>query len=532
LRFSFYSLRTRILTHLAFLILSAMLLINVVMVKLAEKDLVAARARAGRLLVHAVGQKAIDSGLSARGALFLPGPGSRFTRDVRRLLHVAGFSGCIVLDRDGVRLFRCGDREKAGGEGLSAVRSTLARKRSSVDFFGNTWGVIWFGPRWMEVSAPLRVDGRTAGGVTVRADLIPLYCSMRKSEKIVLLYVVLNTGVLVLFGLHLLSRVVVRPIYRLLRITEEFKEGETLSSLSDFSPNEIGRLSRSLQLMLKRLEENKAELKSHILSLERANREIKNAQEEILRSEKLASVGRLAAGVAHEIGNPIGIILGYLDLLKGGDVEAEQTRDLLERIESEVTRVNRIIRQLLDFSRPATGTPVETGVHDLILETAGMLEPQPMMARIEVRPVLEASEDRVWTDPSQLKQVFLNIMLNAADAMAGEGAPEDRKGGTLTITTRNRGNAIEVRFRDTGRGIPASELEHIFDPFYTTKEPGKGTGLGLAVCYRIVDAMGGTIRAESAPGEGTVIVIDIPLHAPENGPAVNDRVVRAEKQGK
>jgi len=284
--------------------------------------------------------------------------------------------------------------------------------------------------------------------------------------------------------------------------------------MPESSKNEIGDLTRSLSHMLRRLDENKRELQSHISSLEKANRDLRQAQDEIIRSEKLASVGRLAAGIAHEIGNPIGIILGYLDLLSTGDVSEEDKKDFLSRIESEIVRVNQIIRQLLDFSRPSSGEPEKTRVHDLVKMTLAMLEPQRMMGGVRTTLDFKAQNDTVLADPNQLQQVFLNIIMNAADALTeGEGEEGIKQ---LKIRSERIQGSIEVRFSDTGPGIPDKELLRIFDPFYTTKEPGKGTGLGLSVCYRIVEGLGGTIRAESKPGEGATIVVSLPLYEGKN----------------
>jgi signal transduction histidine kinase len=265
-------------------------------------------------------------------------------------------------------------------------------------------------------------------------------------------------------------------------------------------------------MMLKRLETNKRELKANISSLEEANLEIKKAQDEIIKSEKMASAGRLATGVAHEIGNPLSIILGYLELLKKGNFENEEGRDFVERIESEVTRINQIIRELLDFSRPASAEHEETGIHQLIMETVNMLELQPVMDRIEIRQELRAEKDVVWAGMAQLKQVFLNIIINAADAMIDTHSSDGLSPKVLNIETGNEDDSIVISFTDTGIGISSEKLGRIFDPFYTTKEPGKGTGLGLSVCYTIIEGLGGTIRAESILGKGTEVIVAIPLN--------------------
>jgi len=523
LRFPFYSLRTGVLAHLAFLIVSAMLLINVVMVKFSEKDLIEAKLQTGRLLLHAMEQKVGNHITNQHRTWAHLESDPRFKNEVKQLLRAGDFSGVLLVNRDGAKVFDYGSWGERQQEVLSLCRDTLVTKRHSYNFSGSIWGVIWLANERVKVSSPLFFDGHFLGAMTIYAELEPLYQKLRKSEKIILLYILLNTIILVLFGIYLLSKMVVRPIHRLLSITEEFKDGEPFPNLVDSSPNEIGRLSRSLNMMLKRLDENKKELKAHISSLEKANLDLRKAQDEIIKSEKLASVGRLAAGVAHEIGNPIGITLGYLELLKDGTLSKVESRDFLKRIESEITRINQIIRQLLDFSRPASGEREQTHIHGLIMETINMLKPQPMMAHIKIRPVLQASKDTVWADPNQLKQVFLNIILNAADAVTVKEVSNDETAGTLTIKTIDAEDSIELRFEDTGSGIPEQELAHVFDPFYTTKDTGTGTGLGLSVCYRIIEGMEGSILAENNQGEGTTIIIDIPIYHEGSRPPALER---------
>ena len=506
MRFPIYSLRTAVVAHLSFLIVAAMLLTNVVMIKFAEKELIKARLQTGRLFLHTLGQRVEHEITGRHKNLTDIETDALIKKDIIRLLHLSGFSRATIFNRDGIRVFGTGPRGKADREVLSICREAMDAREYIFRFSGTTWGVIWLAPEMVNMSAPVFCEGRLMGAATVSANLTPLYETLRRTEKIVLIYIFLNTIILVLFGIFLLSRTVVRPIHRLVRITEEFKEGEPFPHLVESSRNEIGRLSRSLNMMLRRLDENKKELKAHVSSLKKANQEIRMAQDEIIRSEKLASLGRLATGVAHEIGNPTGIVLGYLELLRAGNLNDEEKRDFLERIESEITRISKIIRQLLDFSRPGTGEYKDTGIHGLITETLSMLEPQSMMADIKMHPVLKADRDIVFADPNQLKQVFLNIIMNAGDAMVENITPK-----SLTITTVNVGDSIEVRFADTGPGIQKEELDHIFDPFYTTKEPGKGTGLGLSICYRILEGLGGSVRAESAPRQGAEIVIEIPL---------------------
>ncbi len=540
MRFPFFSLRTGILAYLGFLIVTAMLLVNVVMVKFEERDLVEAKLETGRLLLHIltrqIGEKIGPQQIEWDRSL----PEHPFLEEVRELVRRGGFSDALIVNREGAKLFDTGSwasgprpvrtysperpggararRSEAERDALSLTARTLEMRKWTFDFSGSTWGVIWPAHERINLSGPLFAGERLMGAVTIGAHLGPLYAILRKSEKTILLYIFVNTIILVLFGVFLLSRAVIRPIHRLLGITDQFEEGEPVPSFGDVPRNEIGQLFRSLNGMLRRLEENKQELRTHISSLEKANQEIKKAQAEIIRSEKAASVGRLATGVAHEIGNPIGIILGYLELLKGEDIDEEERKDFLDRIESELTRIGRIIKQLLDFSRPSTAEQRPADVHKMIRETVDMLVPQPIMAHVEIETALDATRDTVWAGPDQLKQVFLNIILNSADAMQSDAPLDgDPRRRVLSIRTANKDDSIEIIFADTGKGIPAEELVRVFDPFYTTKEPGKGTGLGLYVSYRIIEELGGSVRADSSPGQGTTITINIPLQK-ENKP--------------
>jgi two-component system NtrC family sensor kinase len=502
------SLKTGILAQLTFLILAAMLLINVVMIKLAEKDLIGARLQSGGLLTRALEQSFAYHFLDAAKKSPSADTATSFHTSVHRLLNEAGFSNALIVDREGNNIFATGLAGEAEVYAQSGAREAAATGLSSHHFTGTTWGVIWLSKSDLWIFAPLSFEGRLQGGMSLSCSLVPLYETLRDSEKVILLYIFLDTLILVMVGLVLLSRIVVKPIHQLLRLTAGYKDGDAVPAMAEASRNEIGELSRSLQNMLRRLEENKKELRNHIASLEKANNELRQAQDEIMRSEKLASVGRLAAGVAHEIGNPIGIILGYLDLLHSGDTTEEEKRDFLGRIESEITRVNRIIRELLDFSRPSSGELIRTHVHEALRNTMSMLEHQPMMEDVITRLELTARHDVVLADPNRLQQVFLNLIMNSADALSVGG----ERGGTkmLTIRSENRDEHIRLAFSDNGPGIPKAELTRIFDPFYTTKEPGKGTGLGLSVCYRIVESLGGTIKAESAVGQGTTVMVIIP----------------------
>lgn len=509
-------LRSSILTQLIFLIVAAMLLVNVAMVKFSEQDLILLKEQAGRLLIRAIEQNIEYILDHNRMQMDVISSDVDFSEDVRQLLDEGGFSNVAVVDYNGTQVFRhglSGGNEINDRHNLFLARESMRTGSLVIDYTGSIWGVLWLGSRDMHVSAPLKSKGRRIGGITVSFSLSSIYEMLRHSEKLILLYILLDTFILAVVGIYLLSRIVVRPIHSLLKMTDDYRDGYIIPSMLEYPRNEIGNLSRSLSIMLKRLDENKQELKNHIASLEKANKELKQAQDEIIRSEKLASVGRLAAGIAHEIGNPIGIILGYLDLIRKGNVTEEEKADFLNRVESEITRVKTIITQLLDYSRPSKSRQEKTDIHELVKAMVDMLKPQPMMDQITVNMDLNAVSDTAFVDSNQIQQVFINIIMNAADVLAD--SETDRDGNSdkiLHISSRSNDTGIEMMFRDNGPGIEKSELGQIFDPFYTTKDPGKGTGLGLSVSYRIIEEQGGTIRAESVKGEGTTITLNLPLY--------------------
>ncbi len=493
-----------------------MLLINVVMVKFSERDLIQAKVETAKLLIRAIEQHfqgRFDPGKKGNAGIRSD---PQFKRNIEQLLTVGGFPETIIIDGRKKPVFTKGSSIRFKEQGQRLARQAMDTKKVFTQYSGMTWGVIWLSHEEISISSPLSFGGQTRGGITLRAPLTPIYEVLRRSEKFILLYILLDALILAIVGIYLLSRIVVKPIHRLLKLTAGYKEGDLIPSIAESSRDEIGRLTRSMNIMLKRLDENKRELKDHISSLEKANRDLQQAQNEIIRSEKLASVGRLAAGIAHEIGNPIGIILGYLELINKNKSTEDEKKDFLNRVQSEITRVNQIIRQLLDFSRPSNGEPEETHIHELIMNTVAILTPQPIMGAIRIDYQLEATKDEIIADPNQLQQVFLNIILNAADSLAEEDDTEEKDlAKVLTILSVDAGDSMELRFEDNGSGISEEELAQIFDPFYTTKEPGEGTGLGLSVCYRIVEGLGGTIRAESVEGQGTAIIITLP----QNGKA-------------
>ncbi len=225
---------------------------------------------------------------------------------------------------------------------------------------------------------------------------------------------------------------------------------------------------------------------------------------QLVNSEKMASLGKLAAGIAHEINNPMGGILIYSSLLMEALEGEDSRRQDLEKIVQEATRCKEIVKSLLEFSRQTEPKMEPTDINKAITDDLFFLENQALFHNIEIVKNLDPQLPRVRGNASQLKQVFMNIIVNAAEAMHG--------GGTLTITTGLSSDEKEIwiDFADTGEGISRENFSKIFDPFFTTKEVGKGTGLGLSTSYGIIDGHGGRIVVKSQVGKGTTFRIELP----------------------
>ena len=227
---------------------------------------------------------------------------------------------------------------------------------------------------------------------------------------------------------------------------------------------------------------------------------------QLVSSEKMASLGKLAAGIAHEINNPLGGILIYSSLMKEDLSEEDPRRADLDRIVQEAGRCKEIVKSLLEFARQTEPKLEPTDINRAINDGLFFLVNQALFYNIQIIKKFDPFLPFVRGNASQLKQVFMNIIVNAAEAMHGSG--------TLSITTSPAPDrkTVFVEFTDTGEGIPEENLTRIFDPFFTTKEVGKGTGLGLATSYGIIEDHGGKINARSKVGEGTTFTIELPIH--------------------
>jgi signal transduction histidine kinase len=340
--------------------------------------------------------------------------------------------------------------------------------------------------------APAMPDGR-------RLLVRPKTPQLEKLASFHLYYELLGALLVFVVGFAMLNRAISRPIDRLADAAERIGRLELDDPLERRGPL-LGRLGIAFERMSKGLRDERARVNAQIEELRRLNCQLADAKDSLVRSEKLATVGRLAAGVAHEIGNPLGAIFGFLELAR--ERSSPQSREYLDCIDHEVARIDRTVRELLDFSRPAAQALSPLDLHAAV-EAAVRLATMQKRLKSVALDVEVAEGLSVMGESHHLSQVLVNVLLNAGDAMKGEGKVVIR----AEQSEENGRKRVALRIQDSGPGIPAETLPRIFDPFFTTKDPGEGTGLGLSICHRIMESFGGEIRAENAPEGGALFTL-------------------------
>jgi len=287
-----------------------------------------------------------------------------------------------------------------------------------------------------------------------------------------------------------ISRSITRPVEDLAEANERVAHGDRTVTLPVEGTGELAILARSFNSMVETL---------------------RTTEQQLIQSEKLASVGQLAAGVAHEINNPLGTILLFSDIMRKELSPDDPRRDDVKMIIDEATRCKTIVSDLLNFARQNEVLAQSTDVNALLSETIEEMSIQPVFQDLEIVRRLDPDLPSIQADPAQLKEVFINLMTNAAEAMEGDGS--------LTIATAPAEDCmVAVVFQDTGCGIPEENLSKIFTPFFTTKPIGKGTGLGLAIVYGIIKMHRGQIYVASVVGVGSTFTITLPIRLPGTGP--------------
>ncbi|RKY56432.1 MAG: histidine kinase [Candidatus Neomarinimicrobiota bacterium] len=298
-------------------------------------------------------------------------------------------------------------------------------------------------------------------------------------------------GIVIAFAIScILGNSITKPIRLLVSASNKFAKGDLDHRVEYRNKDEIGELGTAFNYMLDSIKERDERLKEY-------------TKQEIMKSERLAMVGQLAAGVAHEINNPLGSILIYSHLLLE-DLEKEDPRKgNLEKIVNQATRCKEIVKGLLDFSRQTEPEMKPSNINTVVTEVLSLVEKQAMFHNIKVIKKLSPDLPTILLDKNQIQQVLMNIILNAAEAMDGQGK--------LTVGTSSDEEYARIKFTDTGCGISEENMKKLFQPFFTTKETGHGTGLGLSISYGIIRKHNGKISVSSEIGKGSTFTIILPI---------------------
>jgi signal transduction histidine kinase len=418
--------------------------------------------------------------------------------------------GCVVFDDS----FHCGRQSVAAcGHGLKPVVAgavETGRVHTSLPSFSLT-GL--FSSRYLYVAVPIASPDASFRIAAAGVPVSPLMQSLWSKEQIIAAYLVFNAFILAALAFFRLLKSYVQPVDRMVQAAENYRSDGLHVFLVERPANELGQLAGSIQAMVQRIEADKEKLAGAVKELAEKNTLLRDNQREMIRAEKLATVGRLTAGLAHEIGNPLGVALGYLQLLGMDDCSGEERVEYAAKAYRELERVDGLIRRLLDYTRTGKGTPGWFDLHDLLGEIVEDLKVQPFLKGIRLDLDLQAAMSVIWVDREQLRQVFLNCVLNAADAI--KVCPGRKGEGIICVATTlfsiQGRYLLLVTIADNGIGIPEELLDMVFDPFFTTKGPGAGTGLGLSVSLGLVEAMNGRMNIRSTAGEGTTVEVLLPL---------------------
>ena len=359
--------------------------------------------------------------------------------------------------------------------------------------------------------APIRnYAGEVIGMISVGV-LENTYTGIR-NRVILSFFGIATSGFLLILGItYYIIRNITRPIGELVAATHNIIAGRFDQEVRSDSPGEIALLAESFNAMLKSLRQMKADLEEWGRTLEekvkQRTEELVAMQARVAQSERLASLGMLAAGVAHEVNNPLGGILALTSLTVEDMPPDDSNRENLEEVIRQTERCRDIVKGLLEFSRQSKGNTEPIDLNKVLQDTLSLVEKQSQFFNINVVRRLDPELPGVMADRSQFQQVFINILMNAVQAM--------NERGTIHIVTRHdsSANSVEVAISDTGQGIPPEEIDRIFDPFFTTKESGHGTGLGLSIAYGIVTTHRGTISVQSGLGKGSTFTIRMPVAA-------------------
>lgn len=348
---------------------------------------------------------------------------------------------------------------------------------------------------------------------------------MDKSRNEHALHVVaMSIGFILIFSIGigiLLKRLVYVPLKDLESGARTIASGSLDQAIPVRSDDEFGRVAGSFNHMTAALKQSRREMQDLVLTLEskvaERTQELMAAKAEVAQGEKLASIGVLASGIAHELNNPLTGILTFTSLMRKNAAEGTQDASDLDLVIRETKRCASIIRRLLDFAREKVPSKGFFNLNQVIQDTVRFVEGPATLRQVEITTDLDPELPQIWGDPDLLKQVIMNLLVNAEQAIEGHGkivvTSHRLKASDRAQADEEPPPMVEIAITDTGCGIPEANLQRIFDPFFTSKDVGKGTGLGLSVSYGIVKAHGGKISVESVVGAGTTFRVTLPVQS-------------------
>ncbi len=376
---------------------------------------------------------------------------------------------------------------------------------------------------YWEILAPLHIGRKIVGGVRIITSLQEAEGFLGKKRNRTIVFTIASVAILILILALFFSRAINRPIQRLVRAMSEAEAGKLNVEVPITSRDELGLLSDHFNHMLSRINQFNEELTRRVETATRelaqrneelrlANESLFQVQRQLVHAEKLSALGHMAATLAHEIGTPLNSISGYIQLMLAEKRDPEVRTRRLKIIESQLERLTQTIRNLLHSTRQPAPKLEPLNVNQLLEELVNLTQPEMSRRGVHFVRQMHASLPPVSGDPGLLQQVFLNLITNAFDAMP--------HGGVLTIATgfgepfSQNGAMVEVRIIDNGTGMSEVIKRKATEPFFTTKEPGKGAGLGLAICDEIIRSHQGKLVIESLEGKGSAIRVQLPTSSP------------------
>jgi two-component system, NtrC family, sensor kinase len=504
-------IRFKLFTTFAVILFIAMFLMSMVMLYMSQRYLIQSETDRAKVVCRMLigGGDIHEMPEAVNGTKF-------FANQVEQQMQREGILAVYILGNQIDKNYSFGNNvELIKKVGRSAHR-LITTGKEEISFSHSSWNLFLKIPTIAIVSMAIEKDKRIIAAAFA-ISLTEALRNIRIIQEFVLLYLFINTLLFSVIGVSRVSRFILRPIRKLIHRATEYRDGDGPLLPYEGGGSEWDTLSRAVNRIVELNMKDNQILAETVASLQHAMDDLQKAQQEMIRAEKLATVGRLSSGIAHEIGNPIGIILGYLELVQQSSFPENEKEDIIRRTEVQARRIDQIIRQLLDYSRPSKINISMISTHGVVKEILEMLHLHPLFSAIEVRESLSAEWDVVKADHGQLHQALLNLILNAADAIEGthcQRSGQIRISSETILETENsffKKPAIKLSIIDNGEGIRPEYIEKIFDPFFTTKAPGKGTGLGLWVSFMIIEGFGGKLLVDSTMGEGTTLSVFLPV---------------------